>query len=641
MTIYECMKCGKIFKQKCHFNKHNERKNPCNKIKNTINSISKKTTSKKSEIKSLSWYHDNMRNIFNFVVEDIDPAIKRGVRHIIIKAQVKTGKRFIAQACSIYNSSISDESYVHIFISSWIRRDDDRQRKEINAYFKGTNNDTRVFKINTGKSRINCIKKLKDLVSSYDKVIVHHDELDYGSGIEQHMAAVYEYCISQEKICLISYSATYEEAIIEKSVNLSCYIRPFELEFNPPNEYRGIKWFCDNNLIHEAEPFFERNDDDDIILSEQAKKILRDTKNNLNSDIISEKRKKLIIVRINTHFKEIKELIDSEEFPELRCNEDLRILPHFVHSTDINTINVKWDDYTWWKKQMEIERGDGKFILILFIDKSSTRSTDWFCHPWLSAYHDYHPINSSVSCSGQSNPRIVYFTNKICNGIKVYNDEEFHINLYGQKDIMEYVAGIKSLDELTRPVSSRSKVFENLNTFGHVIQVQFTKEELENFNECFDNDLNNDSRILLNNLIYSKLNENEKNIIQERILKGKRTYDSNSGRGGIFSVLSKKLRNMNSGPGGGIGSIGGNVYNNRELYYWIDLALDDLEFNFEEENIMINKGTAYITYGISDPELSSDESDNESDDIDDKINYKNKYSHRKTKKSMYTNTIQT
>ena len=63
-----------------------------------------------------------MRNIFNFVVEDIDPAIKRGVRHIIIKAQVKTGKRFIAQACSIYNSSISDESYVHIFISSWIRR---------------------------------------------------------------------------------------------------------------------------------------------------------------------------------------------------------------------------------------------------------------------------------------------------------------------------------------------------------------------------------------------------------------------------------------------------------------------------------------------------------------------------------------
>ena len=34
----------------------------------------------------------------------------------------------------------------------------------------------------------------------------------------------------------------------------------------------------------------------------------------------------------------------------------------------INGGNVKW----------EIERGDGKFILILFIEQSSTRSTDWF-----------------------------------------------------------------------------------------------------------------------------------------------------------------------------------------------------------------------------------------------------------------------
>ena len=87
------------------------------------------------------------------------------------------------------------------------------------------------------------------MVLKYEKVIVHHDELDYGSGHDQHMAAVYEYCIYQEKICLISYSATYEEAVIQNSIDTSITnIKPVILKFNPSNLYRGVKWFIDNNF---------------------------------------------------------------------------------------------------------------------------------------------------------------------------------------------------------------------------------------------------------------------------------------------------------------------------------------------------------------------------------------------------------
>ena len=92
---------------------------------------------------------------------------------------------------------------------------------------------------------------------------------------------------------------------------------------------------------------------------------------------------------------------------------------------------------------------------------------------------------------------------------------------------------------------------------------------------------------------------------------------------------------MNSGPGGGIGD---EAYNNRGDFYWVDFAVDDLEFTIENETIKIPRGTAYVTYGIPDPDLSSDEDTDasEDDDNEDESDYKGKFAHRKTKKSMYS-----
>ena len=261
MTNYTCPLCNKCFTQKSHFDKHAKRIRPCNKAKSSKRNA--KTIIKKIETKTMAWFHDNMNEIFNFVVNDLHPCVNSGVRKIIVAADVKTGKRFIAQAYAVYNSSISGnqgESYAQIFMSSWVRRDDDGQRKELTAYFKGTHQDQRVFKINTDKSRGLCIKKLKDLLLIYDKVIVHHDELDYGSGTDQHMAYVYDFCINQSKICLVEYSATYEEAVVENSINnlstdetiientnmIIQNIEPVILKFTPPKVYRGVKWYCEN-----------------------------------------------------------------------------------------------------------------------------------------------------------------------------------------------------------------------------------------------------------------------------------------------------------------------------------------------------------------------------------------------------------
>lgn len=636
MPPYTCEDCNKEFKQKSHYDKHKARKKPCKKKHSHI--------SKRCEIKPLSWFHDNMQDIFNFVVNQLDPAVKRGERKITVCAEVKTGKRFIAQVHALYNSSISGGSCAHFFTSAFIRRDDDRQRREINEYFRGTNNDQRVFKINTEKSVHNCIRTLREYNDKYDKVIVHHDELDYGSGNEQHMSAVYEYCISQEKICLISYSATYEEAMVDDYITNLSNTNPLKLTFVPPEEYRGVKWYCENNLVEEAMPFFEKQNDT-IVISEQAKKILRETEENVSREDPEKSRKKLLIVRVNLSFEEVKEMIDSDVFPELRCREDIRILPEFIHSRkELNTMTVKWDDYEWWRKHMEISRGSGKFIEIIFIDQCSTRSTDWFCHPWLSAYHDYHP-NPSVSCSGQSNPRPVYYTNKMCNGVRVYNNQEFYPKLYGQKNIIEYMAGLIPLSKLNVPVSSRSDIYLNIHTFGFPIKINFNNEELENNKDYFNTILNDNSRNILDTVIHSKLHEalsrmkpQDRNKFESgfrRILKGKRVYTKDSSKqGGVYSVASNYLRGLNSRPGGGVGEIGGDVYNDRGKYYWIDVVMEDLEFEIKKEKQTITKGTVFVTYGIPDPEPVSDlSSDDDEDDNEEEGEVT--YVHKRTNKSMF------
>lgn len=639
MVVHTCTNCNKSFAQKIHLDNHKKRKRPCKKEGETRIVASRTVASRAIETLPLSWYAENMSEIFTFVTKQIHGKVSKGETYIIVPAEVKTGKRFIAQAYSAFTTPIAGEKTAHVFISSWVRRDDDNQRKMLNAYFQGTPADPRVFKINTENSRLRCIKKLIDIVAKHDKTIVHLDELDYGSGSLQHMAAVYEYCINQEKITLICYSASYEEATIDPMTLTFEARKPVIIPFTPPAEYRGAKWLCENNLVYDAAPFFDMAGED-ITLSDSAKALLERAKERLSSPDPKVSRRKLLIIRQTAAFEKIKELIEDSKIPELCGTDDLRILPHFIHSRkEVSTMTVKWDDYSWWRRQIEIERGGGKFLLILFIDQSSTRSTDWFCHPWLSAYHDYHPPETPLNSCIQSNLRGVYYTNKRCEGVKVYMDEEFFPEIHGQKDVIEYVAKIKkSLAEISRPVSSRSKVFDQLKTFGPVMTARFTAAELAAL--PIEDRLTDETRLALQTAILDKLTPAERKTIGERSLHSNvRKYDATkrvAPDGGIYGAHIKKLRKIHTGQvrdGGSAvgGSLGGEQYDTRGNYFWADFAIEDLETKYEGEVIKIPKGTVYIMHGIPDPAVGEGDGD---DDDDDSSTTSGKV-HRVTKKSMY------
>ena len=154
--------------------------------------------------------------------------------------------------------------------------------------------------------------------------------------------------------------------------------------------------------------------------------------------------------------------------------------------------------------------------------------------------------------------------------------------------------------------------------------IKFSNEELTGLQRTLTVPLNDQTRPILQDAILNKLKPSERKILGERILKGKRVFKYEAdGAGGIYSVATNKLRNINSGPGGGVG---GEVYNRRGEYFWADFANEDLEFTSDGKMHKIPKGTVYITHGIADPVLDDDD---DSSTVSDNV-------HRVTNKSMYS-----
>jgi hypothetical protein len=84
------------------------------------------------------------------------------------------------------------------------------------------------------------------------------------------------------------------------------------------------------------------------------------------------------------------------------------------------------------------------------------------------------------------------------------------------------------------------------------------------------------------------LSEADRAILTGRELKGKRTYDSASTEGGIFTVHRAFVDRRASHPGGG--NPGGNE-DIRNTHFWLDIATEPIDG--------IVRGTAYITYGTA------------------------------------------
>uniref|UniRef100_A0A6C0J5T2 Uncharacterized protein n=1 Tax=viral metagenome TaxID=1070528 RepID=A0A6C0J5T2_9ZZZZ len=509
------------------------------------------------------------------------------IKQTVVKAAVKAGKRLVAECFAAYTS---DPSIINIFISAYARKADSSQREQLADYMTGG-----VFSINTEKNAIECRDVLRNIlrVNPSATIVVHFDEFDHGCGSNQlvNTSGLWDLLMNSPNVRIIEYSASPEEGLLGEDVNRRCCTMPAH------PDYRGAQYYLRAGLVTEAEAPLGFDEDDNISdLSDQVKTIITAAKTQMVVGDIRTTRP-LVIIRITDGFKPFQAAYSAGRIPFLDYDaDDLDAVPvdvRFVASTSAGTHQIQWDSYDFWKREMTVARR-AKSIVVVFIDQVCTRSTDWFCHPFLYAYHDYHD-KSAINTIIQASLRASYYIGKKNDrGESVYGMEDHPIQLFADIDIVRYVAGEISLDEVNRRVSSRAGVQRADPTeWGRPIRVQLRPEQV--VLPCFTTQLRSgdsgvQQRAMIKQILLAAdgLDNMQREILAGRNLATKRTYRANNLTGGIHHVHDRWSSGRSSKPGGGIPSDW--MFDQRHSLFWIDIA--------QENTNGIPAGTVYITYGL-------------------------------------------
>lgn len=355
------------------------------------------------------------------------------VRRLLIHGQVKVGKREIVEYISLREHN--DPYRHHIFISSFHRKSDENQRTELEQH------GLKVFSLFSKKKQDEAIEYIEDqLIIPDNRIIIHWDECDYGTGERQTLAKIYRHFRDNEQVFNILYSATPEEMLFSNEINQDDeFVSEFYEEgivekYEPPVGYCGAAEFMAHNLVQDAIPFFESSTNPhDIVLSAQAKIILRDAKivmkeanrklrvlqdllddaeDNTNLEEVERLREEInfikvrniIILRISyfngddddedededsessSHKAIYPFLRNSKRIPELKdvaIYADKFDVKSLESLTNVNCLTVPWGKRVWWDNLPK-----DKLVLIVH-DQTSTRSTEWVFHDRLFATHDY------------------------------------------------------------------------------------------------------------------------------------------------------------------------------------------------------------------------------------------------------------
>jgi hypothetical protein len=372
----------------------------------------------------------------NWVRREVTPHLALStfnVRRLLIHGQVKVGKREIVEYISLRD--YNDPHRHHIFISSFHRKADEIQREELEQH------GLKVFSLFSKKKQEEAIEYIEDqLIIPDNRIIIHWDECDYGTGERQTLAKIYRHFRDHEQVFNILYSATPEELLFSNEINRDDeeFVSEFYEEgivkrYDPPAGYCGAAEFMRQNLVQDAMPFFESTNPHDISLSAQARLILRDAKvvmketnrkirvlqdlldnaedtenveevERLKEELDFIKVRNIIILRISyfngddddddeddsdssASYKAIYPFLrNSKRIPELKdvaIYADKFDVKALESLTNVSCETVKWGKRIWWDNLPK-----DKLVLIVH-DQTSTRSTEWVFHDRLFATHDY------------------------------------------------------------------------------------------------------------------------------------------------------------------------------------------------------------------------------------------------------------
>jgi hypothetical protein len=217
----------------------------------------------------------------------------------------------------------------------------------------------------------------------------------------------------------ILYSATPEEVLFSGEVEDEEYHAMMEeiisegerVEYTPPAGYCGPERFLEADLVHEALPFFHK-EGDGYVLSAQGKEIVAD----LRACIAATPSRNLLVLRLSysdlggtqadkKKNKAIYQLLKNlSSFPELA--DFLVVVDKAddmgIKNAQFSAEKIQWSDPKYWRRQ-----ATGTPILLV-IDQTSSRSTEWACHDRIFATHDFRNV-VQYSTISQAQERVNHY----------------------------------------------------------------------------------------------------------------------------------------------------------------------------------------------------------------------------------------
>jgi len=565
---------------------------------------------------SIHDFKNKYKNVFDFVMDKLMPSIDISkVNEIVVKGKVKSGKRRIIQLASLIDKK-DQQTVTHIFISSFYRASsaDKVQICENQAYLGEDN----VIFVSRKTWRTKLIKQLTKYIndSNIKKIIVHHDELDHASGIKSLYADIHKEFNNNNKIIWIRYSASPEECMLSDEFKNKISLGEAKLlHYDPGKNYVGSQYFCEKELIRQAEPFIKIGENENIHLSDQAKEIIQKLKLNLTlppwtigkspsgEDI--QYYQHIGIIRLtggndkdsenSTLFRKFKALKDT--IPELK---DCAI---YLNHSSMGQSNdhISWDDPDWWYKKIPHNR-----VVLVFIEHACSRSTEWAVHPWLGVYHTFRSMETPYNTKMQSQERVNLFV-PYKNNDHTWFTEIPQIIIYGDIPAFQLSADIISYDKYTAELSSRMGTLKSewgipiKGTFNNTI-LNIFKNNIRIRSNTIKTELKNAIIDYLSNQIQLTRDKNkktiliaQKTIIEERTLaSGIRRVQLGATNLSNYRIDKMKLACKDNLPYGQ-GEQDIDMFN-------LDLSLSKINKNSQDNNwpsCDIEEGEFFITYFLS------------------------------------------
>jgi hypothetical protein len=417
-------------------------------------------------------------HLVRFVNREVVPLIRDTTcRRIVIRAPVKSGKREMVEYIATRDLQPKNKTRVHAFISNWHRTADEDQRQELRDF------NLEVFAITSKSAADHALRWVKEQQQKGKWVVLHLDECDHGTGHRQILAKLWNALHDTSRITFILYSATPEEVIYSAEVDeatefMNEMMHGTLVRYTPPDGYCGPGRFLDDDLVTEARPFFS-NPDGIYRISAQGGEII----NGVRAEIDHSTARNIVVLRLSYNFncrgkprKDDKAIYrfaqNLASFPELRdfliiFDDNNTKFPRL--SGNASSEKIQWSNSAYW-------RGKARDIpILIIIDQTSSRSTEWACHDRIFATHDYRN-SSDFSILSQAQERVNHYEQKYggFQPIRVYGSVKTFQLSAGRIDYKEYLscpwtkrkvdrrtAGDQTLYRIRNEASGEERVFPN------------------------------------------------------------------------------------------------------------------------------------------------------------------------------------